>query len=501
MEIHILRDGKQIGPFTEETVQSLLKQGNILINDLAWAPGLNGWSPLHAVLYPAAQPPSVPANTVPPPMPPPVAITEPVEEPPMTEPKPAEVPANDIPADEAATPRQRAFLTFMAVPFSSDLSKDRAAHLVNDAMENPKNSGRLKRWDEERLRLYPDLFADEIKARRENRAQQFLEICQGEGSEFFEGVTKAHTQVLVGFLDVQYPTWDQSEHSARFDYFFPAIAEKFPQLVKRTAKGRFKYPDGPKVAAELVRRPAAVRATTRSSPVKAIVRGVVWGGVLLAVAVGAVEFKRRGGIEATKAWIAKIQASAKATASKPAKTTTAPESSSAAPAPVSESPIQSAPSPATTTVAHASPSGPVVPTPATPPQPAPPPTMPATKAPADPTMTASAAPSSNLPANVSLFDTTPPPAVTPANDPVSPPAATPAPAPAVPQRIFAKITKPTVISLRFGTSTLRPGTPVQVLSASGTSLTIKFGPETATIPTANTDYGGNLSMTPAPGGP
>src|SRR5688572_24094958 len=70
MEIHILRDGKQIGPFTEETVQSLLKQGNILINDLAWSPGLDGWSPLHAVLYPAAQPPPVPANAVPPPMPP-----------------------------------------------------------------------------------------------------------------------------------------------------------------------------------------------------------------------------------------------------------------------------------------------------------------------------------------------------------------------------------------------------------------------------------------------
>jgi GYF domain 2 len=500
MEIHILRDGKQIGPFTEETVQSLLKQGNILINDLAWAPGLNGWSPLHAVLYPAAQPPPTSANTVPPPMPPPVATSDPVEEPPVTASQ-AQAPADEITAEEAATPRQKAFLTFMAVPFSSELSRDRAAHLVNDAMENPKNSGRLKRWDEERLRLYPDLFADEIKSRRENRAQQFLEICEGEGGEFFEGVTKAHTQVLVGFLDVQYPTWDQSEHSAKFDYFFPAIAEKFPQLVKRSAKGRFKYPDGPKVAAELVRRPAAVRATPRSSPVKAIVRGIVWGGVLLAVAVGAVEFRRRGGIQATKAWIAKVQASAKtapqkSVESKPAATTTAPVTATATPAPVAVRPIQ--PAQPTTTVAHTSPPVQVAPPTALSPQPVPPTPTPATKAPADPTMTASAAPSPTLPANVSLFDTTPPPAVPPASDPISPPAATPAPPPATPQRVFAKITKPTVISLRFGTSTLRPGTPVQVLSASGTNLTIKFGPETATIPTANTDYSETLSIVPGP---
>src|SRR4029434_9207989 len=55
MDIHILRDGKQTGPFSEETVQVLLKQGSILINDLAWQPGMPEWLPLHAVLYPASR--------------------------------------------------------------------------------------------------------------------------------------------------------------------------------------------------------------------------------------------------------------------------------------------------------------------------------------------------------------------------------------------------------------------------------------------------------------
>ena len=166
--------------------------------------------------------------------------------------------ATAVSPGEPATPRQKAFLTYMGTPFKSDLTKEQAALLVNDAMENGKNGGKLKRWDDERLRLYPDLFAEEIKAKRENRAQHFLEACQGEGAEFFEGVTKAHTQVLVGYLDVRFPNWDKEERSAKYDYLFPAISEKFPQLLTKHAKGRFKYPEGPRVAAELVRQPVAV---------------------------------------------------------------------------------------------------------------------------------------------------------------------------------------------------------------------------------------------------
>lgn len=500
MEIHILRDGSQIGPFSEETVQSLLKQGNVLINDLAWSPGLDAWSPLHAVLYPAAQPPSPPANAVPPPMPPAaIPASAPIEE-------PAPTPVPEPAAEEPATPRQRAFLTFLAVPFSSDLSKNRAAHLVNDAMENPKNSGRLKRWDEERLRLYPDLFADEIKARRENRSQQFLEICQAEGAEFFEGITKAHTQVLVGYLDVQYPTWDQSEKAAKYDYFFPAIAEKFPQLVKRTAKGRFKYPDGPKVAAELMRSPVAASAKPRKSPLKAMMRGIFIGGFLLAIGYGVVQLQKRGGVDAIKAAIAKASEAVKAAPSKTTATgKTAKVSENATPISTTPAPVSAPPVPSeTASTPTLTPASAVIPaTPQTPPQPEP--AAPAATSSADPTMTANAAPPAALPANVSLFDTTPPPAAPPAaTDPLAPAAvaATPAPATAAaaPPRVYAKITKPTVINLRFGTSTLRTGTPVQVLSSSGGTLTIKFGPETVNIPAANTDYGTNVSMAPAPAG-
>ncbi|HET6406644.1 MAG TPA: DUF4339 domain-containing protein [Chthoniobacteraceae bacterium] len=475
MEIHILHDGKQIGPFTEDTVQSLLKQGNILINDLAWSPGLTGWNPLHAVLYPAAQ-----------------TVTS------VQAPKTAPIPeaVEEVTVLPLATPRQKAFLTYMSVPFNPELTKDHAAHLVNDAMENPKNSGRLRRWDEERFRLYPDLFADEIKARRENRAQQFLEICQGEGREFFEGVTRAHTQVLVGYLDVQYPTWDQTEHASKYDYFFPAIAEKFPQLLKKSAKGRFKYPEGPKVSAEIVRSPVAIRAKARkSSPIGAIVRGIFIGGLVLGLGVGAAELQKRGGIDALKAAIAKASEGPKPKAAKPASSKSV--AASAEPATPVASTTASIPAPVSTPVAPA----PTVPAAAVPaPVPTPTPTVaqasPVTPvAPMEVPPAPEPAPTGVLPANVSLFDTTPPPAVPPAGDSVTP---TPAPpvAPSASPKVYAKITKPTVVNLRFGSSTIRAGTPVQVLASNGATLTIQFGPETLTIPAANTDYSGSVSAEP-----
>src|SRR5688572_24732646 len=193
MDIYILRDGKETGPFTEETTQSLLKQGSILINDLAWRPGMPNWQPLHAVLYPAAQPDSVrppppPADLTPPPMPSaPGAMPAATSRSPSvaTVPKVVAVPSTES-GVELATARQKAFLSYMGTAIPPDLTREKAALLVNDEMESPKDAGRLQRWNQDRFRLHPDLFADEIKTKKENRANFFHEVCQGEGAEFFE---------------------------------------------------------------------------------------------------------------------------------------------------------------------------------------------------------------------------------------------------------------------------------------------------------------------------
>jgi hypothetical protein len=101
----------------------------------------------------------------------------------------------------------------------------------------------------------------------------------------------------------------------------------------------------------------------------------------------------------------------------------------------------------------------------------------------DPAMTAPPTPEAPLPANVSLFDTTQPPATPPPAEPLNPFAATPAPA----QPVVAKVNKPTTVMLKFGSSSIRAGTPVQVIAVEGAMTKIRFGPDIVSVPTANLD--------------
>ena len=260
MDIYLLRDGKEIGPFSEETTQSFLKQGTVVMDDLAWTPGLSAWSPLVQVLYPARSP---------------------VEQQP--EERVVAVAHGEISAVEPPTAKQKAFLSYLGIAFSGDTTKEHAAILVNEAMEDSRLNARVLQWNEDRLRLHPEIFAAEAQAKKDNRANHFFDACHREGADILTDVTKAHCQVLVGYLDVNFPNWDANEAEAARNYFFPAVAEKFPQLVRKEWRDKLKYPDGHKVAAELMQRGPSARTHTGPSPMGALIRGAVFGLALLLV--------------------------------------------------------------------------------------------------------------------------------------------------------------------------------------------------------------------------
>ncbi len=433
MEIYILRDGKETGPFTEENTQSLLKQGAVLISDLAWQPGMAQWLPLHSVLYPA---PAATSTQRPPP--PPVEV--------------APALAAEAPPAEPATAKQKAFLTYVGIPFTAELTKEQAALAVNDAMENPKDPARLARWNDERLRLHPELFAAEIKAKKENRANHFHEIAQREGAGFFTNVTKAHAQVLVGYLDVHHPNWDANEAEATRSYFFPAIAEKFPQLVEKSAKGKFKFGSATRVAPELTHRVARPAAAGSSFPIGAIIRGLVFGGVALAAIYFGAQFLNQPTSGKKKAPVSLADLStSKKIGSKP------------------EDTMSSAPTNAETPAN----SGLVASTETPPPMTAP---APGDPAPGDPAMSATPT------APVELT-------------PIAPPA--PEPVPVQPRTTFM-ITKSTEVTLPFGRAVLRPGTLIKILAVEGTRLKIKYVNDIVFVPISSTDFQ-STEAAPAPG--
>lgn len=430
MEIFILREGKETGPFTEEITQNMLKQGSVLINDLAWQPGMANWLPLHSVLYPGP----LPTTSQRPPPPPAEALAA------------AAAPVKQAPPADPATAKQKAFLTYIGIPFTAGMTKEQAALAANDAMENPKDPTRLARWNNERLRLHPELFAAEIKAKKENRANHFHEIAVREGAGFFHNVTKAHAQVLVSYLDVHHPNWDANEAEATRSYFFPAIAEKFPPLVDKTAKGKFKFGTGPKVAAEVSNHASVPKPAGRPLPVGAIVRGLVIGGVVLA----AVYFGPGLMKKMNDAQKAEAVRSAEVIAAHKAETKSEP-----APA----VPATTAPK-----IAAATSQTPPANTPETPAMAALPGTEPAL---GDPAMTAPAA-------SVELAPVTPTPAVA-------------EPLPVQPKTTFM-ITKSTEVALTFGRAVLRPGTLIKIVAIDGTRLKIKYGNDVVVVPMSATDY-------------
>ena len=273
MDIYLLRDGKEFGPFSEETTQSFLKQGTIVMDDLAWTPGLPAWSPLVQILYPARTPSEQTFDLQ--------------SEPPITfqheQPVETAVLRDEPPAGDPPTVKQRAFLSYMGLALPATATKEEAAILVNEAMEDPKLNARVLQWNDDRLRLHPDIFAAELQAKKGDRANRFFDICQHEGADILDGVTKAHCQVLVGYLDVNFPNWDAHEADAPRAYFFPAVAEKFPQLVRKEWHGKLQYPSGLKVAADFGKRRPSTRLHPAPSPVGALVRGAVCGFALLLV--------------------------------------------------------------------------------------------------------------------------------------------------------------------------------------------------------------------------
>lgn len=256
MDIFLIRDAQESGPFSPETLREMLTDGSAAESDLAWSQGLSDWLPLGQLL--AAQAP--------------VTVEE----------KPS---ALEISAEsERATAKQKALLTFFGLSLPASLTQSHATKLIDDATADPKNADRLALWSEERMRLHPELFSAEIQARKENRAQHFLERCQEKGTDYISGITKAHCEVLVGFLDVKFPHWDARDAEAAKHYFFPAVAEKFPQLVHKPWRGRLHYPGAMKVAAEIVDHSLASKSSrTATSSLVATVRGLVLGFVLLGV--------------------------------------------------------------------------------------------------------------------------------------------------------------------------------------------------------------------------
>lgn len=423
MDIYLLRDGKEFGPYSEEMTQSFLEQGSVVWDDLAWTPGLPAWSPLGRVLSPAERPaeePAVEFQEEQPAEPQPVAALE--DEPPQE----VELVPEAHHTSEPPTTKQKAFLTYMGLHFSRETTKETAALLVSEALEEPRLNARVLQWNEDRLRLHPEIFSAELQAKKEDRPNRFCEACRHEGADIFTEVTAAHCQVLVTYLDVNFPNWDANEADAARAYFFPAIADRFPLLVRKGWREKLHYPSGPKIVAGFGKRGTTRLLHRGPSPVGALIRGAVFGLALLLVFYVGVQFF---------------------SAESPEETT----------APVGEKVAPATPAPAPKMAGASEPARLVEP--------------------AKRTETEPEKGDTEMVASVTT-------AAAPSADPPTM-EATPA-APAEP-KTRVTVTKPTEVKLRYGSTKILSGTEFKIVTRDASSVTVIHLAETVTIPIQNTD--------------
>ena len=266
MEIFIIREGRQAGPYSEDSVRAFLTEGTARPIDMGWSKGMPEWKPLAELLKPRAEESAAPAT-----------------------PQPAAVPTEEthIPA----TAKQMAFLKYLGAEFGENLAKERAAIAISDALETPKLQVRIRKWHDDKLRMHADLFQDEIDFRRANRTTRYLERVQTEGADVLKDVTKAHVQVLVESLDKKHPGWESEPESALWSYLLPAIGEHFPQLVQPAHRGSLKTVSAVRAGSSLSRGTGAVGGVSMparsTATFGAMLRGVVCGMVVLgAIAIG-----------------------------------------------------------------------------------------------------------------------------------------------------------------------------------------------------------------------
>ena len=467
MEIFIIREGRQAGPYSTEAVKAFFAEGSARVTDMGWRKGMAEWRPLDEVLK-----------------------AQPEQGGPSATPPPADAQGSNGSADApiAATAKQKAFLKFLGAEFGENLEKGRAALAISDALETPKLQPRIRKWHDEKLRQHPDVFQDEIDFRKTNRANRYLERVQTEGSEVLKDVTKAHVQVLVESLDKRHPGWESERESALWEYLLPAVGEHFPQLVLPEYKGRLKLGGTAKIGSPATRGMSA-RAMMAPPPTSGTFGAMMRGVALGVIALGAIVFGRQFLQESRNKTAAPVAAAP--TPSAPAKT----EAAAASEGPISKTPAAPAPEKllAESKTPDALPENPPKPAP---PEPAPVPAPVAPVAPAEPAAAPAPAMNAEKPTPPAAPEEKPAPAMAPAAAPD--PAATSTPPVAPPQRTVVKLVQGIGVMLSNGQVTLPAGTPLRYLGSEGANVRVSWNNNVFFVPAMATDVNEPI---PAPSDP
>ncbi len=177
--IHVARCGEEISKFDDEQdILSGLRDGSLLMDDYYWCEGMSEWKHLSALeiskgaLATTAQKDALKAAGLP--------FDELTTK--------AQVTALFSAGRNApASAKQLALLSYLGRPVSANISKKEAADRIDTIVGDSDGADKFRDWNDDKLILVPDIYADEIAARKKE--------CFGEYNTFRKELGSAASEL------------------------------------------------------------------------------------------------------------------------------------------------------------------------------------------------------------------------------------------------------------------------------------------------------------------
>ena len=227
--IHVGRYGKEIGTFdNERDILSGLRDGSLLMDDHFWCEGMSEWKRLSTLEVSKS------------------ALATTAQKDAL---KAAGLPFDDLTtkaqvtalfsagSDAPATAKQLALLSYLGRPVSENISKKEAADRIDAIIGDNEGADKFRDWNDDKLILFPDIYADEIATRKRECFTQYNAFRAGLGRSFPKLSLEDATRIFV-YLDATRPGWLKPRTGMFLDHFLPCVKSKIHLSASQTAAHR-----------------------------------------------------------------------------------------------------------------------------------------------------------------------------------------------------------------------------------------------------------------------
>jgi GYF domain 2 len=215
--IHICRNGQEIAQFDDEKeILSGLCDGTLLMDDYYWCEGMSDWELLSTLEISKA------------------ALATTAQKDAL---KRAGLPFDDHTTkaqvsalfsagkNGPATAKQLALLNYLGESVSENISKQEAADRIDAVVGDSDRQEKFRDWNDDKLILFPNIFADEIASRKRECLGSYNTFREGLGSEFPKlSVDQANR--IFAYLDATSPGWLKPCSAMLIDHFLPCVKAK-----------------------------------------------------------------------------------------------------------------------------------------------------------------------------------------------------------------------------------------------------------------------------------